>query len=212
MARVAMENNTQQQTSSGGGVRRPAGLRVPSAEELAPVWTEALSASAPHPVMWMLGAHGGAGASTLAQTWAPAGDARGGWPAKDQYPHVVVVARTHRVGLTAAHTLLRQAAADLAPGCTVLGLVTIADQPGRLPTTLSRQLDTVEGLAPAVWRLPFLDAYRTLTVEQMPVWSPLDPIREVKRSDRAKAAEMVHPDLARVGLELFGAARTAAGR
>ncbi|WP_051047465.1 DUF6668 family protein [Nocardia asiatica] len=192
----------------------PVGLKVPDQHELAPVWDHALSAATPHPAFWLVGAHGGAGASTLARTWAPAGDARRGWPAADRYSNVVVVARTHRVGLHAAHVALRQAAAGLIGECTLLGLVVVADHDGALPKTLRRQLDLVEELAPAAWRVPFIPVYRLLHHDQMPQWSPRDaPAEPPKRlGGKPDPAEVVHPELASIGSAIFAAARAAVTR
>lgn len=188
----------------------PAGLRVPPAESQAPVWDTPVATVTPRPAFWLLGAHGGSGVSMLARTWAPAGDALRGWPAQDRYRGVVVVARTHRQGLYAAHALLLQAAAGLTGGCTLLGLVTVADHEGKLPATLRRQLDVVESAAPKFWRVPFLTPYRSLTYEQMPVWSPNDPppppTSKLRRTDRA---EYPDPSLVEIGSDIFSAARGA---
>ncbi|WP_194838482.1 DUF6668 family protein [Nocardia sp. XZ_19_369] len=186
----------------------PAGLKLPSATEQAPIWSKPLTEGSPAPAFWLLGAHGGAGVSTLARTWAPAADAQRGWPAADRYPHVVIVARTHRAGLGAAHVLLRQAAGGLTGAATLLGLVTIADADGILPATLRRQRDLVEELAPQAWRIPYLEIYRRLSVDQMPRWSPRDQPPDRKRFSRTDP-DTVHPDLAEVGAAIFHAARTA---
>lgn len=188
----------------------PVGLNVPPATEQAPIWREALSTDTPAPAFWLLGAHGGAGVSALARTWAPAADSRRGWPAADRHRYVVVVARTHRAGLGAAHVLLRQAVGGLTGGCLLLGLITVADHDGILPTTLRRQRDLVEELAPAAWRVPFLPLYRRLTLDQMPQWSPRDPLPDRKRFARRDDGDVVHPDLAEVGTAIFRAARDAA--
>ncbi|WP_107661124.1 DUF6668 family protein [Nocardia suismassiliense] len=197
--------------TSTAGPTTPAGLKVPAPEEQAPVWDRALSTASPPPAIWLLGAHGGAGVSTLARTWAPAADSQRGWPAADRYPNVVVLTRTHRIGLTAAHVLLRQAAAGLIGGCTLLGLVSVADHDGHLPATLRRQLELVEELAPASWRVPFLSIYRRLSVEQMPRWSPREESTETQRRfARTDPAATVHPDLVDIGRAVFDSARTAA--
>lgn len=191
----------------------PAGLRVPPAESQAPVWDTPISTTAPRPAFWLLGAHGGAGVSTLSRTWAPAGDAQRGWPAQDRYRGVVIVARTHRQGLHAAHALLLQAAAGLTGDCTLLGLVTVADHEGKLPATLRRQLDVVESAAPNVWRVPFLAAYRLLTYEQMPIWSPNDsPPPPTSRLRRPDPTEYLDPVLTDIGAGIFSAARDALSR
>lgn len=132
--------------TSGSAPVVPAGLRIPPVDRQAPVHTEPIAGVGRAPVMWLLGAHGGAGVSTLARVWAPAADAHGGWPAHDRYRSVIVVARTHRTGLAAAHDLLLQSAAGLTGGCTVLGLALVPDAPG----SCRRRC----GAAPTSWRPP----------------------------------------------------------
>lgn len=190
----------------------PVGLKVPAADERAAIWDQPLATTTPHPAFWLIAAHGGAGATTLAHLWAPAADAQRGWPAADRYPSVVVLARTHRTGLNAAHVLLRQAAAGLIGGCTLLGLVTVADHDGSLPTSLRRQRDLVEELAPNAWRIPFLPPLRLLTPDQLPQWSPRDkPPPDAKRFARKPdPTELVPTEIADVGTEIFTLARTTA--
>ncbi|NMM90671.1 hypothetical protein B2J88_41150 [Rhodococcus sp. SRB_17] len=199
--------------TGAGRIVVPAGLRIPPAESQAPVWDEAIATANPKPAFWLLGAHGGACVSTLTRTWAPAGDSRRGWPAADRYRNVVIVARTHREGLQSAHELLLQATAGLSGDCTLLGLLTVPDAEGKLPATLRRQLDVVESAAPRFWRLPYLPNYRSLTYQQMPVWSPNDPPppagSKLRRSD---PNEYPDPKLAAIGAEIFDAARLAATR
>ncbi len=189
----------------------PAGLRIPPAESMAPVWDEEIATAAPRPAFWLLGAHGGACVSTLARTWAPSGDCRRGWPSADRYRSVVIVARTHRAGLHSAHELLLQATAGLSGDCTLLGLLTVPDADGKLPATLRRQLEVVEAAAPHAWRLPYLGHYRSLTYDQMPVWSPNDPPPPPgSKLRRADPTAYPDPALADVGADIFAAARLAA--
>lgn len=191
----------------------PVGLNVPAADERAVIWDRPLATTTPHPAFWLVAAHGGAGVTTLAHLWAPAADARRGWPAADRYPQVVVVARTHRSGLNAAHLLLRQAAAGLIGGCALLGLVTVADHDGSLPTSLRRRRDVVEELAPHSWHIPFLPPLRLLTPDQLPQWSPRDkaPPPENRRFARKPdPTEQVPAEIADIGAEIFTLARTTA--
>ncbi|AWK77047.1 hypothetical protein CBI38_37310 (plasmid) [Rhodococcus oxybenzonivorans] len=197
-----------------GRVVVPAGLRIPPTESQAPVWDTAIATTTPRPAFWLLGAHDtAAGVATLTRTWAPAGDSRMGWPAADRYRSVVIVARTHREGLQSAHDLLLQSIAGLTGGCSLLGLVSVPDAPGKLPATLRRQRGVVESAAPRVWRLPYLPHYRTLTYKQMPVWSPNDPTPPPgSKLRRADPTEYPDPKLVEVGAEIFDAARLAATR
>ncbi|WP_194829288.1 DUF6668 family protein [Nocardia sp. XZ_19_231] len=196
---------------SSAGRSGPAGLNVPTEKEQRPVWHKPLSQTRPHPAFWLLGAHGGAAVSTLDRAWAPAADALGGWPAADSYPNVVICARTHRAGLSAAHVLLRQAAAHQIGQARLLGLVTVVDHDGSLPATLRRQLELVEELAPQAWRVPFIPDFRCLSITQMPQWSPRDePAPEQKRfARRADPTQTIHPELAEIGSAIFIAARAA---
>jgi len=118
---------------------------------------------------WWLGAHGGAGESTLAEwlpgsrpadhRWptAPAGpvDPAGGAPSP-----VVLVCRSHARGLQAAQKALTDWASGAVPGVELLGLVVVADAPGRLPKPLRDLARLVGGGAPRVWHLPWIEAAR----------------------------------------------------
>ncbi|MBW4781908.1 hypothetical protein O4160_15235 [Rhodococcus sp. IEGM 1401] len=193
----------------------PAGLRIPPQSRQAPIHDNPVSPSVHgrQPAMWLLAAHGRSGAGTLAQIWAPAGDARRGWPARDRHPHVVVVARTDRAGLDAAHDLLLQAAAGLTGGCTLLGLALVPDAPGPLPKTLRRWADVVASAAPAVWRIPYVEDLRTHRQHELAIWTPSEPDPPPPGRMRAPAPSTTtpHHELAVIGREIFAAARIAAG-
>ena len=195
-----------------GSTPVPAGLRIPPVERQAPIHPDPVAGPGRPPVMWLLGAHGGAGVSTLARVWAPAGDALGGWPAADRYRSVIVVARTHRTGLAAAHDLLLQAAAGLVGGCTVIGLALVPDTPGKLPKTLRRSADVVASAAPAVWSLPWVPDLRVHTADDLAAWSPAEPDPTPPGRLRAQvtSAAAPHPGLVAAGHAAFDAARTAA--
>ncbi|MBY6537672.1 hypothetical protein HQ325_03205 [Rhodococcus sp. BP-349] len=197
--------------TSGSAPVVPAGLRIPPIDRQAPVHTEPVAGVGRAPVMWLLGAHGGAGVSTLARVWAPAADAHGGWPAHDRYRSVIVVARTHRTGLAAAHDLLLQSAAGLTGGCTVLGLALVPDAPGKLPKTLRRSADVVASAAPAVWHLPWVPDLRVHTYSDLAVWSPAEPDPPPPgRMRSVTSAAAPHPGLVAAGHTAFDAARRAA--
>ncbi|MGO3649998.1 DUF6668 family protein [Agrococcus casei] len=117
------------------------------------------AASAP---LWWVGAHGGAGETTLARlepSWTAAEHA---WPRTPgiSKERVVLVARTHLAGLTAAQNAAQQWASGLVPGVDLIGLVLIADAPGRLPRALREFAHVVSGGVPRVWHLPWHDAWR----------------------------------------------------
>ncbi|OZC83491.1 hypothetical protein CH282_15755 [Rhodococcus sp. 06-418-1B] len=192
----------------------PAGLRVPPPSRRAPIHDDPVPVHGRPPVMWLLAAHGRSGAGTLARIWAPAGDARRGWPAADRHRYVAVVSRTDRDGLDAAHDLLLQSAAGLTGGCTLLGLVLVPDAPGPLPKTLRRRADVVASAAPAVWRIPYVEDLRTHRQNELAVWTPTEPDPPPPGRMRAPAqsTSAPHHEIAAIGREIFTAARIAAGR
>jgi len=129
--------------------------------------------------VWLVGAHGGAGESTLEQLLAGSRAAGHAWPLMSDgalgLARVVVVARTHAHGLRAARLALGECASG-AVSVALVGLVLIADAPGRLPRALKDLAELVGGGAPRVWRLPWMEAWRlgdAVTLEQAP--------REVRR-------------------------------
>jgi hypothetical protein len=112
--------------------------------------------------VWWLGAHGGAGESTLEELFCGSRAADHRWPlagSGETAPHVVLVARTHAHGLTAAQHAIREWAAG-GVEVLLLGLVLIADAPGRLPHGLRQLAALVAGGVPAVWSLPWIEAWR----------------------------------------------------
>jgi|GEM_PF-6917362 len=113
--------------------------------------------------VWWVGVHGGAGESTLEQLLDGSRAAGHAWPTHDdsaiETPRVVLVARTNAAGLRAAQL----AATEWASGTVttqLLGLVLVADAPGRLPKVLKDLCHHVGGGVPRVWRVPFVDAWR----------------------------------------------------
>ena len=111
--------------------------------------------------VWWVGAHGGAGESTLEELFSGSRAAEHAWPIRVGHPpaRVVLVARTNAHGLKAAQRAIREwAAGDVPVG--LLGLVLIADAPGRLPHALRQLGDLIAGGVPAVWSLPWIEAWR----------------------------------------------------
>lgn len=119
-------------------------------------WAPAESAT-----VWWLGAHGGAGESTLAAAMPGSQAAGHRWPVLPGGPaQVVLVARTYASGLLAAQSALQQWAAPGGPSVDLLGLVLSADIPGKAPKALRDLERVVAGGAPRVWRLPYFDSWR----------------------------------------------------
>ena len=145
----------------------------------APDWIDQLPIRpADHPAtLWVVGAHGGAGESAIAaldRSWSAASHA---WPTGSMgTPAVVVVARTSFRGLTAAKSAAKQWAAGLVGRPHLLGLVLVADAPGRLPRPLRDLAKVVAGGYPRVWNVPWIESWR-LGEEVTPDSAP----REVRR-------------------------------
>lgn len=139
------------------------GLTGPGSPQplVAPVEALPLVPVDPGTALWVVGAHGGAGESTLAglaEGWAGAGH---GWPQPPQgRAAVLLCARTHVSGLLAAQAALRQWAGSGAGTVHLLGLVLLADAPGRLPKPLRDLAEVVAGGAPRVWTVPWVQAWR----------------------------------------------------
>lgn len=113
--------------------------------------------------LFFVGAHGGAGESSLAAlspNWAAAGHA---WPqvtTSNNRSRVVIVARSNMQGLLAAQRAATQWGSGLVPFVDVVGLVIVADAPGKLPRPLRDFAAVVGGGVPRVWNVPWSDALR----------------------------------------------------
>lgn len=109
----------------------------------------------------VVGAHGGAGATSLAASDPELlFDCGAAWPSTHGKQACILVARTSARGLHAAQTALQQWAAAETPSVDVLGLVLIADAPGKLPKPLKELVQVVSGGAPRTWHLPWDPAMR----------------------------------------------------
>ena len=101
-----------------------------------------------------VGAHGGAGVTTLRAALGGAEGTAGGLP-------VVVVARSHRHGLSAAQHAARAYEGPGAEDPRPLGLVVVDDAPGRLPPALCDLARLVTGAYERSWRIPWDARLRT---------------------------------------------------
>jgi hypothetical protein len=113
--------------------------------------------------MWWVGAHGGAGESTLEQLLEGSRASGHAWPCGDPgtglMPPVVIVARTNARGLRAAQLVAIEWASGSVP-VALHGLVLVADAPGKLPKPLRDFAQIVSGGVPHVWHLPWVEAWR----------------------------------------------------
>lgn len=113
---------------------------------------------------WWLGVHGGAGVSTLARLLPGGADAFRLWP--DPGIHagpeaVILVCRTHMRGLACAQAALHQFDLGQAPaGLRLLGLVAVADAPGKLPAPQARALRLLAGAVDRIWTVGWVEDLR----------------------------------------------------
>jgi hypothetical protein len=114
------------------------------------------------PEIAVVGAHGGAGTSTVARL-LNATDAGRIWPDSDEQDgtiHVILTARTNAVGLMGASQALAAYFAGGHPeGPCLAGFVLVPDTPGRLPKDLNRRI-AILASATMVYRLPWVRSWR----------------------------------------------------
>jgi len=141
----------------------------------------------------LLGAHGGAGVTSLLRAGLDqvAVDADRCWPRAGL---VLLVARTSTSGLEWARDLARQHASGLVGDVELLGLVLVADAPGRLPTRIAGLRDLVSGAFPRTWHLPWLQEWRLATTTE-PL--PIHPDMQHLTAELTRTAQLSHPHLSR---------------
>lgn len=131
------------------------GVPAPDAADQLPTRHPTRSAA-----LYVLAAHGGAGASTIASLWNDWAPIEA-WPAAcTDMARVVVVARTNARGLCAAKNAARQWASGLVAEVQVVGLALLADAPGRLPAELRALAKVVAGGYPRTWTIPWMPDWR----------------------------------------------------
>ncbi|MET4926991.1 hypothetical protein P3L51_32340, partial [Streptomyces sp. PSRA5] len=111
-------------------------------------------------IAWV-NAHGGGGASTLAQALGGA-DLGTGWPepAEGEPADILLVARTHAGGIRAASQALNALrTGDHPVGVSLVAVVLVADAPGRLPRQLGRRIRVLRSAAD-VHRIPWVPGWR----------------------------------------------------
>ena len=138
-----------------------------------------------HPGLWVVGVHGGAGATTVAQLLGPAAtELPRHFPvvaSGARAPRVLLVARTHATGLRAAAGAAAQWATGTT-GVTLIGLAVVDDAP-KLPKALVTDIAALGGMVPALWHLPWCESWRTATATPTEV-----PRRTRKSVDAIKVA------------------------
>lgn len=96
--------------------------------------------------LWVVGSHGGAGESRVADLFPDTLPSDHCWPVLQggQPPKVLLVCRADIRGLTTAQAALTQWASGATPNIDLLGLAVLADAPGKTPKPL-RELATIVG-------------------------------------------------------------------
>jgi hypothetical protein len=152
------------------------------------------------PLFAVLGAHGGAGTSTLARWWAPAADTGLAWPASPATTQqVIVAARLCMPGLTAAADRLREWHAGLAPdGVQVIGLVLTAARPGRVPVVVRRYRSVVAELVERVYQIAWHDELLSCELTDLARYVPFDP----PPSRRSRLTDAVPADVHDAGTRI----------
>lgn len=160
---------------------------------------------AEHPLVWLLGAHGGSAVSTLTASLEWAGDSQGRWPSGDHgdSPLVAIIARADIPGLADAHRLLMQHHLRAVPEVVqLLGLITVPYTDRPRSRDITRELERVESLAPASWRLGWIEPWHHLLPSDLPAWGPHSVLPTDKRARNdpsrvpvAPIREHLHPGL-----------------
>ncbi|MCZ2404386.1 hypothetical protein IV498_14670 [Paenarthrobacter sp. Z7-10] len=134
------------------------------------------------PQFWWLGVHGGAGETSLAQATIDTKAAEHHWPLSDKPVPVVLVCRSNITGLQAAQRAATEWASGSRTSTSVLGLVVVADAPGRLPARIRDFTRIVGGGVPHLWTVPWMEQWRLghhVPAEELPrtVRTVLDQVR-----------------------------------
>ena len=123
------------------------------------------------PLLWVVGVHGGSGAATvtaLLNAYAPDGETRPVLKLREQLPQppagfgaprVLLVTRSHISGLTPTARVAQHWATGRT-GIHLLGVAVLDDAP-RLPPVLVAEIRRIAGMVPALWHLPWVEAWRT---------------------------------------------------
>lgn len=110
--------------------------------------------------LWVYGVHGGSGESRIAALHTSWTATQHAWP-DSPGAAVLLVARTSAYGLQAAHSAIADWAAGRTPGSAALvGVVLVADAPGRLPRPLHDLAKLVVGGVDRSWRIGWSERWR----------------------------------------------------
>lgn len=144
------------------GPTAPQCVPVPDAVDRLPRRRWTVSAT-----VWWVGVHGGSGESSLAALLPSSRSSGHAWPVPPSWPtlgvpaRVILVARSNARGLQAAQHAAAEWASGGVPEVDLLGLVMVADAPGKLPRGLRDLAGLVAGGVPRTWRIPWIEAWRS---------------------------------------------------
>jgi hypothetical protein len=155
------------------------------------------------PLWWFVGAHGGAGTTTLATLLAPAGDAGHSWPVHEENRVCVVVAKASVPSLEKAHQVLLQGQQQVET-VDVIGVVVVAETPGKYPNLVKNKIDVLRPLT-TVWELEYLSDLRLVEVDKLAMWLPGDVVDTTRRGRKVSVIERVPVSVARLGEEIVAA-------
>lgn len=172
------------------------GAPIPSGHQMPPppyIGVSKVSDGIPSDRVFLLSTHGGAGTTTVETIAADRGlDAEEiyRWPRTptDAECHVVLIARTHSYGLHCALRASREWGAGLVPWINLLGVLLIADAPGKLPAPLAAEVAELSAVVPVTWSIGWHPTWRTLSPAET---RPLD-LRTKHTLGRIKRAIAKH--------------------
>lgn len=149
-------------TETGPQIDPATGPRAPQGGVTAPDYVDRLGkVEVPPADLFVVGTHGGAGETSLAELqdgWVATGHR---WPvAAGPASRVLLTARSSMRGLESAQKALTEWGAGEVDNVEVVGLVVIADAPGRLPRSIREACQVIGGGAPRQWTLPWIEAWR----------------------------------------------------
>ncbi len=139
---------------------------------------------------WLfLAAHGGAGAATLTRYSRQLGRTYAAHysPQLPEHLPIVLVCRDHIAGLWSAQQIA--ATHDLAP--RLIGLVVVAESPGKAPRPVTGTVQLLRGAVPQLWQVPYIAPLRLVhpAARTDCTWPPLHPdLAQVFDDIRATAA------------------------
>lgn len=175
---------------------RVAGAKLPPPQRCAPVWQGRIDRpefTGDHPLVWLLGATGGAGVTALCASMPLAGDCNRAWPDASpetgDSPCTVIVTRTTASGLARAHDLVVQwCAGGTSPHTQLLGVISVADSDRPLNPETRAALELVESAVSYHWRVGWIEPWRFMLPEELPSFTPGSEMPTGRRAFKDLAA------------------------